>query len=136
MPRRAPPPGCRTARPRSPRSGPEPRSTIMIDFHLDSLLLVQWAVAVFLPLPVGLVTTKMTSSLAKALLLAGLNALVAVGTELVRALHEATPFDAGAALFLLLPALAIAWGAYGQLWKPTGAAAAAQRSLVKAPQDR
>jgi len=108
----------------------------MIDFHLDSLLLVQWAVAVFLPLLVGLVTTKMTSSLAKALLLAGLNALVAVGTELVRALQESTTFDAGQALFQLLTALAIAWGAYGQFWKPTGAAAAAQRSLVKAPQDR
>jgi hypothetical protein len=103
----------------------------MIDFTLDTLLLVQWVVAVFLPLLVGLVTTKLTSSLAKALLLAGLNALVAIGTELARALEDPTgSFDAGQALFQLLTALAIAWGAYGQFWKPTGAAAAAQRSLV------
>lgn len=107
----------------------------MIEFNLDTLLLVNWTVAVFLPLLVGLVTNRLTSSLVKALLLALLNTLVSVGTELARTLQDGTTFDAGQALFQVLTALAIAWGAYGQFWKPTGVAESAQRALTNRNED-
>lgn len=107
----------------------------MITF--DWLLLVNWLVAVLLPLAVGLVTTRVTSSAAKALLLALFNALIAIGTEVARALSDGTiaDFNVMQAVFQLLTALAIAWGAYGQFWKPTGVAAKAQASGVQPRQD-
>lgn len=100
--------------------------------------IVGWLVAVFLPLLVGLLTTRLTSSLGKALALAGLNTLLAIGVEVQRALDGGTiaDFDVLAALFQLLTGLAIAWGSYGQFWKPTGAAEVVQLHGRVAPEDK
>jgi hypothetical protein len=90
--------------------------------------IVGWLVAVFLPLLVGLVTTRLDSSLGKALLLAALNAILAVAVSVGQALDGGTigDFDWLQAVFQLLTQLAIAWGAYGQFWKPTGVAKVVQ----------
>ncbi len=94
----------------------------------DWIQAITWLVAVGLPLLVGLVTTRLTDSSVKVLLLAGLNTLTGLGSEALRTWADGGTFDAGQAVFTILTSLALAWGAYSNVWKPTGIAAAAQRS--------
>jgi len=98
----------------------------MIVFSLDPALVVQLILAVFLPIGVGLVTTRVTSGAKKAWLLAGLSLLTSLLTQFSAALASQTPFDVGLALLAVIPAFAISVATYYGLWKPTGIGQAAQ----------
>lgn len=97
-----------------------------IVFTLDPAIVVQLVLAVFLPILVGLVTTRVTSGSIKAWLLAGLTLVTSVLTQLGQAIAASTPFDVGLALLAVIPAFAISVATYYGLWKPTGVGAAAQ----------
>lgn len=98
----------------------------MVAIDIDLITVINWVIAFGLPLVVGLITTRLTESLTKVLWLAGLNVLNSGLGELVRSLQEGTSWSLGNFLFTLLGALAIAYGAYSNVWKPSGAAAKVQ----------
>lgn len=97
-----------------------------IVFSLDPALVVQLILAVFLPILVGLVTTRVTSSAKKSWLLAGLSLTTSLLAQLGAAIASQTSFDVGLALLAVIPAFAISVATYYGLWKPTGVAGAAQ----------
>lgn len=98
----------------------------MIVFTLDPALVIQLLLSVILPIGVGLVTTRVTSSAKKAWLLAGLTLVTSLLAGLGEALANNTPFDVGVALLLAIPTFAISVATYYGLWKPTGIGGAAQ----------
>jgi hypothetical protein len=98
----------------------------MFVFTLDPALVVQLILAVFLPIAVGLVTTRVTSGAKKAWLLAGLSLVTSLFTQLGAALASHSAFDIGLALLAVIPAFAISVATYYGLWKPTGIGQAAQ----------
>ena len=95
-------------------------------FTLDPATVVQLLLTVIMPIAVGLVTTRTTSSAAKAWLLASLTLATSLLTELGSALAGNTPYDLGIALLAAIPAFAISVATYYGLWKPTGVGGAAQ----------
>lgn len=99
----------------------------MFTFSLDPAATVQLLVAFVLPVLVGLVTTKTTSSNAKAWLLAALALLTSLLTELARALSDGVPYDVGVALLAALPTFVVSVASHYGLWKPTGVSNAAQK---------
>lgn len=98
----------------------------MFVFTLDPAIVVQLILAVFLPIAVGLVTTRVTSGAKKAWLLAGLSLVTSLFTQLGAALASHSAFDIGLALLAVIPAFAISVATYYGLWKPTGVGTAAQ----------
>jgi len=102
----------------------------MVEFTLDAVMVVQFLVTSLLPLVVGLVTTRVTHSGAKAALLATLTLLTSLGAEFVRTVQDGQVYDLGQGLFLALPAFAVAIGVHYGLYKPTGATETVQESLV------
>jgi len=98
----------------------------VVVFSLDWAVVVQVLLAVFMPLLVGLVTTRVTASGTKAWLLAGLTSVTSLLTELGRSIATGTPFDIGIALLAVIPAFVISVATYHGLWKPVGAGAALQ----------
>jgi type III secretory pathway component EscV len=98
----------------------------MFVFTLDPALVVQLLLAVILPIAVGLVTTRVTSSAKKAWLLAGLTLVTSLLTGIGEAIATSAVFDLGKALLLALPAFCISVAMYYGLWKPTGVGRAAQ----------
>ncbi|MFI2568929.1 hypothetical protein ACH473_10730 [Cellulosimicrobium funkei] len=98
----------------------------VVAFTLDPLAVVQLCIAFVLPVLVGLVTTRVTSSAAKAWLLALLSLLTSLLVELARALTEAVTYDLGVALLISLPAFVVSVATHYGLWKPTGVSGAAQ----------
>lgn len=98
----------------------------MIRFTLDVALVIQLLVSTVLPLLVGLVTTRVTSSNVKALLLALFALITSLLTELGESLAAGTTYDFGVGLLLALPTFLIAVGMHFGIWKPVGASARAQ----------
>lgn len=98
----------------------------MIAFTLDTALIIQLLVSTVLPLLVGLVTKTVTSPGAKAVLLAGLSLVTSLLVELGASVAAGTSYDLGQGLLLALPTFLIAVGLHYGLWKPVGAAEAAQ----------
>lgn len=98
----------------------------MIVFSLDPATVIQLVLTVVMPIAVGLVTTRTTSSSAKTWLLAGLTLVTSFVTQLGGAIAGNVPFDAGVALLSVIPAFAISVAMYYGLWKPTGVGKAAQ----------
>jgi hypothetical protein len=96
----------------------------------DALSIVQLCIAFVLPLLVGLVTKTSMRGGVKALLLAGLNLVLALLSELARALTAGETFDLGVALISALPAFIVSVGAHMGLWKPTGVTNTVQHLLV------
>ena len=93
----------------------------MIEFTIPPQAAIQLAVAVLLPLLVGLITNKMTASGLKAGLLA-LLAVVSSGlTELGAALLAGQPFDLGMWALTAVGSLATAIAMHYGIWKPSGA---------------
>lgn len=92
----------------------------VVAFTLDPLAVVQLCIAVVLPVLVGLVTTRVTSSGAKATLLAALSLLSSLLVELARALTDAVTYDLGVALLAALPAFVVSVATHYGLWKPVG----------------
>jgi hypothetical protein len=98
----------------------------MFIFTLDVAIITQTILAVFLPIAVGLVTTRVTSSAKKAWLLASLSLVTSFLTQLGAAQAAHTAFDVGIALISVVPAFAISVATYYGLWKPTGVGQMAQ----------
>ncbi|MEV8028436.1 hypothetical protein [Cellulosimicrobium funkei] len=98
----------------------------VVAFTLDPLAVVQLCIAFVLPVLVGLVTTRVTSSAAKAWLLALLSLVTSLLVELARALTESVTYDLGVALLIALPAFVVSVATHYGLWKPTGISGAAQ----------
>lgn len=95
-------------------------------FSLDAAVVIQLLLTILMPIIVGLVTTRTTSSKAKAWLLAGLTLVSSVITGIGAAIAAGVPFDLGVALLLAIPQFAISVATYYGLWKPTGVGKAAQ----------
>lgn len=85
--------------------------------------------SVVLPVLVGLVTTRVTSAGAKAVLLL---ALSTVNGFVVEYANPGPGYDVGTAAVLALVAFGTGVLAHFGLWKPTGVAGKAQDSLVSA----
>lgn len=98
----------------------------IIVFTIDPLLVVQLILTIFMPIAVGLVTTRTTSGKIKAWLLAAFTLVTSLLTQLAAALSGNVPFDLGLALIAAIPAFAISVATYYGLWKPTGVGKAAQ----------
>lgn len=101
-----------------------------IAFTLDPLTIVQFTVAFILPVIVGLITTRVTSSAIKAVLLAAATLVTSLLVELARALSAGEVYDLGVALLAALPTFVIAVAGHFGLWKPTGVSEKAQTVLV------
>lgn len=97
-----------------------------ITFDLNVWQVVQLVVAVILPVVVGLVTTKVTNSNVKAVLLLVVSALTAFLTELLASVNAGVPFDAATALLATLTTFIIGVALHYGLWKPTGVSEKAQ----------
>lgn len=91
-----------------------------VTFTLDPAVVVQLLVAFLLPVLVGLVTTRVTSSGRRAWLLAGLTLATSLLVELGRALTAGTIYDLGVALLTALPAFVVSVATHYGLWKPAG----------------
>ncbi|MFJ2297395.1 hypothetical protein [Oerskovia paurometabola] len=91
-----------------------------VTFTLAPAIVVQLLVAFLLPVLVGLVTTRVTSSGRRAWLLAGLTLATSLLVELGRALTAGTGYDVGVALLAALPAFVVSVATHYGLWKPAG----------------
>jgi hypothetical protein len=96
-------------------------------FTLSAATVVQLLLTVFMPIAVGLVTTKTTSPALKTVMLALLTLVTSLLVELAKAIANGTNYDLGVALLAAIPAFAISVSMHYGLWKPTGASEAAQR---------
>lgn len=108
-----------------PATAAEPGAEVFA-FTLDPAAVVQFLIAVVLPVLVGLVTTRVVSGASKAWLLAGLTLATSLLVELARAIDQGTTFDLGVALMTALPAFVVSVSTHYGLWKPTGVSAAVQ----------
>lgn len=102
----------------------------MIVFDIPAWQLFQLLGATVLPLLVGLVTTKVTNPGTRAVGLAGLSVGTSIVTELAAALQTGGSYNLGNALVLGVASFLIAVATHYGLWRPTGAATAAQGALV------
>lgn len=101
-----------------------------VEFALTWVQVLQFAIAVVLPLFVGLVTTRVTSSRWKAILLTLLSVASGLLTEILAAMQADRPYDLAAGLIAGVTTLVIAIAIQYGIWKPTGATAAVQNTLV------
>lgn len=97
-----------------------------IVFDLSIAEVLQLVVAVFLPLLVGLVTTRVTSSGTKAVLLLFLSALTAFLTSALDAANAGAAWDVKAALLAFVMTFVTGVAMHFGLWNPTNLAGAAQ----------
>lgn len=97
----------------------------------DTVQILTLLVGTVLPLLVGLVNKETASAGAKAVWLAVLSALGGVGSSALDAANAGTVWDWRTAVVTAITTFLIAVGMHFGLWKPTGAAAAVQRSGVK-----
>lgn len=97
-----------------------------MEFTLDIWQVVQLCVSTVFPLLVGLVTKLSTSGGVRAILLAAIAFATSLGTEALAANQAGQTYDLGQGLILGLGTFLVSVGMYFGLWKPTGAAAAAQ----------
>lgn len=98
----------------------------MIEFTLPPSLLISLAISVVIPALVGLVTSRVTSSALKGVLLVGLSLATGVLTELGTALASGAPYDLGVGIINALLTLGVGQATYAAFWKPIGAADALQ----------
>lgn len=100
-----------------------------IVFNLPPAIVIGLLVSTVLPLLVGLVTKVVTDSRWKAIILAALAAITGLLTELLASINAGTAYNLGTGLVVALIAFLIAVGMHFGLWKPVGAADAAQRAF-------
>jgi len=99
-----------------------------IIFDIPPALVIGLVVSTILPLLVGLVTNVKIDPRVKALLLALFSAATGLLTELLAAVNAGAAYNLGTGLVLAVAAFLVAVGLHFGLWKPTGAADAAQRA--------
>lgn len=98
----------------------------MLTFVFSWVTLLTLVVGTVLPVLVALVTTRVTSSGKKAVLLAVLSAVAGLLSELLNALQAGVPYDVFAGLVTAVTVFIIAVALHFGLWKPTGVAAKVQ----------
>lgn len=98
----------------------------MIEFNVDIAQVSGLLTGVILPVLVGLVTTRVTKSSTRAILLAGLSFVTNLLTEFVASLNAGEAYDLGAALVAGLGTFIVAVALQFGLWKPTGVSASVQ----------
>lgn len=99
--------------------------------YIDGWQLVQYLVMFIAPILVGLITKHSTSASVKAVLLALIAAVTAVGTEALDAHAEGAPFVVNIVVFNAVVGFTVAVASHFGLWKPTGVSDAAQDAMVK-----
>lgn len=99
-------------------------------FNLTPALVIGLLVSTVLPILVGLVTTRVTSSGVRAGALAALAAITGLLTELLASINAGVAYDLGSGLVLALTAFIVAVAMHYGLWKPTTVSAKAQSVLV------
>jgi len=92
----------------------------MIVWNVDWIMVLTFVVATVLPLLVAIVTTKVTSSKAKGLLLAVLALITSVTSGILNALITGEPYDLGGQLVLLLGVFSWAVASYFGIWRAEG----------------
>lgn len=107
-----------------------------IEFNLPPALILGLIVSTVLPILTGLVTTRVTPSGIKAVILAALAAVTGLLTELLASLNAGTTYDLGNGLILALTAFLVAVAMHFGLWKPTTISEKAQSVLVTAKDDQ
>lgn len=112
----------------------------MIEFDVPLWQIIQAVVAIFLPIVVGLVTTRVTAANRKAVLLAGLSVVTSLLTELGHALQTNTTYNLGLALLFAIGTFAVAVATHYGLYKAPNAVGVSisdkvQNTLVTAPAD-
>lgn len=95
-------------------------------FQPDLLGVLTFAVAILLPVLVGLVTTRVTSPGVKAVLLAVAALITSVITAWISAIQSGQPFDLWGALLTFGGVFIVAVASHFGFWKPTGVATKAQ----------
>jgi len=98
----------------------------MITFAFSWVALLILVVSVLLPVITGFVTTRVTSSSRKAVVLAVLSAVTGFSTELLNALQSNVTYDAFTGLLTAITVFIVAVAMYFGFWKPTGIAVKAQ----------
>lgn len=99
-------------------------------FEPSLMGLLNLAIVVLLPLLVGLVTKSSTGAGVKAVILLALSGLSSVIMAWQAALEAGTVFNWVGVVYTTAINFAIAVAVHFGLWKPTGAASAAQSALV------
>lgn len=92
--------------------------------------LLSAVITVLLPILVGLVTTRLTSSAVKGLLLLAVAAIKVFIETWLNSVNLGTDFEPGTVAITILINFVIAVAVHYGLWKPTGVTARAQDSLV------
>lgn len=95
-------------------------SAALLTWDIDWIAILNFVVGTVLPLLVAVVTTKVTSSLVKGLLLAGFAFLTTVLTAILDALVSQTPLELGGLLASALTTFAWAVVAYFGIWRAEG----------------
>jgi hypothetical protein len=105
----------------------------MLTFIFSWVTLLTLIVGTVLPVLVALVTTRVTSSGKKAVLLAVLSAITGLLSELLNALQAGVSYDLFAGLVTAVTVFIVAVALHFGLWKPTGVAAKVQgdKGLVR-----
>jgi hypothetical protein len=102
----------------------------MFSFQPDLGGLLSLAVTVLLPLLVGLVTTRLTSSGTKAVLLLALASITSVVQAWLASVNAHVPFEWVVVAFNAAINFGVGTAVHFGLWKPTGAAKAAEDSGI------
>ena len=102
---------------------------MIVEFNLTAPQIVQFVLAIVLPLLVGLVTTRVTSSRVKAILLAAFSVITAMLTSLLAANEAGVAYDLGAGLIAALGTFIVAVAMHFGIWKPTGATDVVQETF-------
>jgi len=110
-------------------------SSLAIEFNLPPALIIGLLISTVLPILTGLVTTRLTSSGLKAVILALLSAVTGLLTELAASINAGTTYDLGNGLVLALTAFLVAVSMHYGIWKPTTVSAKAQNVLVTSKGD-
>ncbi len=101
-------------------------TAVSVELSGQGWALLSFMTATVLPLLVGLVTTRSTSPGVRAVLLAVLASANGLITELLASHAANQPYDLFSGALTALAAFLVAVGMHFGLWRPTGAADAAQ----------
>lgn len=107
-----------------------------ITFNIGIGQILQFVVAVFLPVLVGLVTKSSTSASKKAILLLGLSVVTSLLTEILNAVQSGGVYDLGVGLLAALTTFVVGVSLHYGLWKPTGVSETVANAGVTGPSPR
>ena len=92
----------------------------MLTFEFSLVTLLQFVLAIVLPLLVAIVTTRVTSGRKRGILLAAITLVTGLLTQIVGALVSGTPLDLFSVVLTLLISFVISVGFHFGLWGASG----------------